>query len=135
MQQDDIYMEGLCHVLAVALHRSTGSSFLLLCEQSGDYRHPHTGDPVPSVHHVYAVRTDGVLVDARGEHDAEDVKAQWLSLGDGQRRNPFTAVPLESEDDLADYVGAEWDLPLSCYDDAAVADAMAFLDSSPTKGV
>jgi len=120
---EEKYMEGECHVFAVALHRNLGTGFLLLCERSHDYRDATTGAFVPSVHHVYAVREDGILFDIRGEYDPDDVTAQWLSLGDDVRSNPFTVVRLNSENELARFVSEGWELPLTSYTDGDVAEA------------
>lgn len=120
------YMEGRCHVLAVAVQRNMGGTFLLLCERSQDYRNPKTGTAVPAVHHVYALLSDGRLIDVRGEHVIENVVAQWLSLGDERARNPFTAVEVEDEQALEEFVDDGWNLPLTSYSKADVDGAWEF---------
>jgi hypothetical protein len=125
------YMEGECHVLAVALHRNMNTAFLLLCERSSDYRDPKTGKSVPAVHHVYASLDNGTLLDIRGEHRAINVKEQWLSLGDDKRINPFTFIEVSDEKSLAQFVDDEsWSLPLKSYSDMDVADAWAVFQTS-----
>jgi hypothetical protein len=125
------YMDGECHVIAVALHRRTGSAFLLLCEDAGDYRNDETGDPVPSVHHVYGDLQDGTLADIRGIHDRDDVVAQWEAMND-EAGGTFRVVELDTEEELAAYVCDGWDLPLTTYseDDVAAADAL-FMERHP----
>jgi hypothetical protein len=119
------YMDGECHVMAVALHRRTGSGFLLLCEDAGDYRDDETGDPVPSVHHVYLDLQDGGLADVRGMHDRDNVVAQWESMND-EADGTFRVVELDTEEELAACVCDGWNLSLTAYseDDVAAADAL-----------
>lgn len=121
---DKDYMQGECHVIAVALHRKTGSSFLLLCEDAGDYRDPETGDEVPSVHHVYADLQDGRLADIRGVRGRADVVAQWEAMND-EVGGAFRIMELETEDELAAYVDDGWNLPLVAYSEADVVEADA----------
>lgn len=124
------YLEGDCHVMAVALHRNINTSFLLLCERSNDYRNPETKTPVPAVHHVYAARKDGAILDIRGEYDAANVKSQWLSLGDGRRTNPFYVIEVADEKALRHFVDDGWELPLTSYSEEDVNSAWEVFQSA-----
>lgn len=125
------YMEGECHVMAVAIHRRTGSPFLLMCEDTGDYRDGETGNPVPSVHHVYCDLQDGRLADIRGTHDRDEVVAQWEAMSDEVGEN-FRIIEIGTEHELSAYVDDGWCLPLVAYseDDVAAADA-SFIERHP----
>jgi hypothetical protein len=72
------------------------------------------------------VLPDGRLIDVRGEHVVEDVVAQWLSLGDGRARNPFTTVEVEDEQALEEFVDDGWNLPLTSYSKVDVEEAWEF---------
>lgn len=125
MPENSRYMEGECHVMAVALHRRTGSSFLLLCENTSDYRNDETGDTVPSVHHVYADMQDGSLADVRGVHDRGDVVAQWKAMND-EAGGGFHIVELDTEEELDEFIDDGWSLPLTAYSETDVASADTF---------
>lgn len=130
MPENSRYMEGECHVMAAALHRRTGSSFLMLCEDTGDYRSDETGDTVPSVHHVYADLQDGRLADIRGVHDRGDIVAQWEAMND--ERGGFRILELDTEEELGEFIDDGWILPLTAYSDADVASAdTLFRDRHP----
>jgi hypothetical protein len=102
------YMEGLCHVLAVAIHRERGTGFLLLVDDADLYP-----SGVPAVIHVYARPGDGTLIDAMGIHDEADTVAQWLDTESGE----CAVRILEDESELAEYVGPGFEHPLSDYAD------------------
>lgn len=127
------YLEGECHVMAVALHRHLGTSFLLACENTKDYVDRKTGRFIPTVHHVYALSDQGKVLDVQGEKDAEDTKSQWISLGDEMSRNPFRTLEVADEEQLSRFVGDEWDLPLTAYSDEDVENAWTvFCEQHPS---
>mgnify|MGYP001340690210 CR=1 FL=1 len=119
-----MYMEGRCHAMAVALHRRFGASFLLLCENAGDYHDPRTEQDVATVHHVYADFQNGNLVDIRGIHDRDDIRNQWEAMNDEGDGETYHIVELETEEELAAYVGNGWELPLEPYDDEDIDRAL-----------
>lgn len=108
------YLEGRCHVLAIALQRVLGSGFLLLVDKDSPY-----ASGLPAVHHVYARFGDGLLIDILGMSSETDVVAQWEDGGSG-----MTSVELSEEEELADYAGDGLDVPLDAYDEADVDRAM-----------
>lgn len=133
MTNDRNYMEGHCHVMAVALHRQHGHGFLILAENSRDYRDDETGEYVPAVHHVYADPGDGRLVDVRGEHEADNICQQWLAQNDDGRRAKMKVLRLKDESDLARFVDDGWNLPLTSYDDEDVSAALQYyLENHPS---
>lgn len=130
------WMEGMCHVLAVALHRAHGWRIHLVLDEGEPYwEDPADADnTIPSVLHAYAVDPDGVAWDALGARPlgevAEECRLRWPIACYGSDE-------LRSEAELRAYVGCwgeeggeEVDRPLVSYGERAVDEAAAFAQSS-----
>lgn len=76
----DLYLNGSCHVFATALHRRYGMSLLVV----GDGDNPYwidDADPdnsIPSVVHCYGVDADGMAWDVLGVRPLSDVSRELL---------------------------------------------------------
>jgi hypothetical protein len=122
--QDEVlvpdYMNGDCHVFAVALARVTGFSFLILLDESEEYP-----SGVFSVNHVYALDTTGIAYDFHGSHSEAEIVEQWMHPEISLSRPGVIRVTTER--DLWEYVEMTkdgWDKPLSNYGDDDVRKAL-----------
>jgi hypothetical protein len=130
------YLEGECHVMAVALQRMFGGRFVLFCEDTGDYWDPETGDPVPAVHHVCIEFADGRVVDVSGVRDGGNVLGQWEALNDEGGDAGFSILRLDDEDELMEFVDEGEYLPLASFCEQDVEEAeRCFLDRHPGIGL
>ena len=106
------YMEGMCHVFALAIHRQLGLPFLLLLNKANGY----PDEESPGVHHVYVLDGQGSAYDFQGRHDADEVTTQWLHAEDPACRPGV--LRLDDEECLRDYVETgrdRWDRSLAFY--------------------
>lgn len=128
--QSAFWMEGACHVLAVALHRAHGWGIhLVLDEGEPFWEDPEDADNfIPSVLHAYAVDADGIAWDALGARPLGEVETEcrrrWFP-------SHYGTDEIRSEDELRTYVvcpeeSEEVERPLGEYDDRGVAEALAF---------
>jgi hypothetical protein len=100
----DLYTQGHCHHLALALHRQFGWRILLAIDHGEAFwEDPHDADnTLPAVLHVWAVDWSGQAWDIRGVRPQESVRAEteecWdpLELGFDECR---------SEAELRPYIG------------------------------
>lgn len=129
------WMDGSCHVLAVALHRAHGWRIhLALDEGSPFWEDPEDADNcIPSVLHAYAVDPDGMAWDARGARPLGEVESECKAIW---HVSYYGSDELRSEGELRTYVGCwgeegedEVDRPLAEYGEEDVAEAQAFAES------
>lgn len=130
------YLEGECHVMAIAIQRMFGGRFVLLCEDVGDYSDPMSGDPVPTVHHVYVEFSDGRIADIMGVKDGENALGQWEAMNDDEPEALFSVIRIDDEEDLSEFVDDGEDLPLVAYTELDVDEAgRFFLERNPGLGL
>lgn len=118
------YMEGDCHAFAVALARRTGWPLAALVDDGRRYT---PGSDFPTIAHVVVRSPDDRLLDVRGRHRLDDLKAQYPDL-----LTPRLYHFDGEHELLAEWSGESDDLPLHALsqDDLADADA-AVLDVYP----
>jgi len=129
------YLEGECHVMAVAIRRMFGGRFVLLCEDGGDYSDPATGDPVPTVHHVYVELPDGRVADVLGVKDGGNALEQWEAMNDDEPEAHFSVVRVDDEEGLSAFIDDGEALPLVAFTELDVDEAERFfLERNPGLG-
>jgi hypothetical protein len=126
-----LYTEGSCHALAVALHRNLGFGFLVVTDPDNPYWEDEAdGDnAIPSVTHVLAVDADGNAWDVLGVRPAAAVREEILDRHPDVRS--IDSDEFQAERGLSTYVdgmgdgecGDEVDRPLHAISDADVAEA------------
>ena len=127
----ELYTQGLCHVLAVALHRKLGWEIVLALNPEADFwEDPDDPDNgIPEVLHAYAVDPQGRAWDIRGHRPQEAIREDTSELiGNSEVDTDWLA----NEGEMAMYVG-EWaddgeepiDRPLIAYTDQDVEEAWA----------
>lgn len=124
------YLDGQCHVLAVALHRQLGWNLVLVLGEAFFWEDPQDCDNgIPEVIHAYAVDEQGQAWDIRGPREAETIRedcAEHFVMEAGSLDTDW----LRSEAELRMYVG-EWaeegedpiDRPLGTYTQADIDQA------------
>jgi hypothetical protein len=100
----EMYCEGSCHVLAVALHRQFGWRLCLVLDHS--VRHwEDPDDPdnyIPAVVHAYAVDDQDCAWDIQGVRPMADIASE---AGEQFNNDAFDSELLEQEGWLNMYVG------------------------------
>ena len=124
----ELYLRGSCHVMATALHRAFGWSFLVVTDADELYWVDPT-DPdnfIPAVVHVYATTPDGLAWDVLGSRPVDEVISELVE------RHPdvahFATDEVATFEGLATYVDgmgqADVDRPLHSIEDEDVAAAL-----------
>jgi len=117
-----VYMEGQCHIYAVALHRKFGHGFLMMCDMRYKY--------APGVYETFHVYGDdgSYLYDVSGKHIREDIISGWRD----QSRH-FDVVELKTEQQFLRFVGDGDSLPLTRYKEESVQEAIRFINTNMDK--
>lgn len=126
--QKELYLRGSCHVLAAALHRKFGWSFLVVTDPGELYWvDPADADNfIPAVVHVYAVDLEGRAWDVLGSRFVHEV------LDELAERHPdvahFSTEEIGSTEGMVTYVdgmgGSDVDRPLHAIRDEDVEEAL-----------
>jgi hypothetical protein len=119
------YMEGFCHVYALAINKIMGFQILLLTDSREKYSRGIGFPNIPSVVHVYAV--DGSKIyDFAGSYDLANVSAQWRDVAPACR----TKI-IKTAEGLSPYVCSslnDWTRPLEYYSENDLNSAISLVE-------
>ncbi|NTF17949.1 hypothetical protein G6L37_06000 [Agrobacterium rubi] len=118
------HLDGKSHVMAIAIRRLLGGTFKLFCEQSGSFEDPETGEPLPTICHIFVKLPDGRLADADGIRTSDKTIEEWESMNDIEGDGDiFSVITVDDEIGLEKYVSWDECLPLNPFEESDVANA------------